>query len=73
MTKNSKASKKRTGAKAHFAKLKTEIQKKLGRVNWNKVGRLALIVLILLASQGTFGPVAAKYAAVIINAATIVA
>lgn len=52
-------------------RLGKEVSERMKRVDWPKVGKLVLVALILLASQGTFGPVAAKYASLILQVAAL--
>ena len=42
--------------KQSFAKFKKSVEEKLGRINWKKVGRASLVILVVAALSGLLGP-----------------
>lgn len=61
--------------KTQINKFKKIIESKLGKINWSKVGRYSLLILIFAAAKGLLGP-KAKVAALVLfkayTAATVV-
>lgn len=42
--------------KSKLAKFKKAVEKKLGKINWKKVGVFAIALLLIVASKGILGP-----------------
>lgn len=52
-----------------FAKFKKAVESYIGKVNWAKVGKFAIVILIVVASKGTLGPKAQIIASGIVDLA----